>query len=136
LTDYQTFAQLKELSKLILSQGDNLTAMYSVCWQHANRLTDAMKHDVDLLFNINCFVTETRYIIEDSSYRQSANVAKLEIRLQGDDQLIIVAECLIDLGRIWLKVKSRPASMKFDYVADRIERSYNSEFVADLKNIN
>jgi len=95
-----------------------------------------MKHDVDLLFNINCFVTETRYIIEDSSYRQSANVAKLEIRLQGDDQLIIVAECMIDLGRIWLKVKSRPASMKFDYVADRIERSYDSEFVADLKNIN
>jgi hypothetical protein len=135
LKEFVTFSQLEELSKLILSQGDSLTATYSICWQQASRLTNAMKHDVDLFFNTSCFVTETRYIIEDSSYRQGANVAKLEIRFQEDDQLIIVAECLIDLGKIWLKVKSRPTSTQFDYIADRIERSYNSEFLADLKQI-
>jgi hypothetical protein len=135
LRKFVTFALLEELSRLILSQGENLIDTHSVCWQQASRLTDSIKHDIDLLFETNCFVTDTRFILEDSSYRQGANVAKLELRFQGDDQLTIIAECLIDLNRILLRVKNRPDSIQLGYVADRIESGYNSEFVADIKQI-
>jgi hypothetical protein len=134
LKGFETFGQLEKLSKSI-SETNSKSDAYKVGWQFTAQLTEAIELDMLSLFEFSCYVSNTRFIIEDPSYRQSASIVKFEIRFEQDEQFMLIAECLIDFGRIWLSVKNRPASKKFDHIADKIENKYDSEFLTDIEQL-
>ncbi len=130
-----TFDDLKELSKTLQAQTGDVSSCYRVCWSHSYRIIDALQRDIEAVFGKTCYTTQTKFILEDKTYKQGASAVRIELKFVGEEVLTLIVECLIDIGRVLMRVKERPVSRQYEYIAEAIERQYNSEFLADIRRI-
>ncbi|SFH37681.1 hypothetical protein [Pontibacter chinhatensis] len=130
---FKIYQCLTKLSQELYSVTDDLLTNYSICWKNASLFAEAITSDIQSISGIKCFVTGVRFILEDTAYKQSASGCIMELKFDQEDEFIITSECLIDFGRVWLRVKQRPSSRKYDAIFELIEAKYDSEFKSELK---
>lgn len=130
---FKIYQCLTELSKELYSVTDDLLTNYSICWKYASQFAEAITSDIQSISGTSCFVTGVKFILEDTAYQQSASGCIMELKFDQEDEFIITSECLIDFGRVWLRVKQRPSSPKDEVISELIEAKYNSEFKSELK---
>jgi hypothetical protein len=94
-----------------------------------------LQRDIEAVFGKTCYTTQTKFILEDKTYKQGASAVRIELKFVGEEVLTLIVECLIDIGRVLMRVKERPVSRQYEYIAEAIERQYNSEFLADIRRI-
>lgn len=129
---YQTLANV---SKELAGQGDGVSFFYSCMWRNCQSLVKTIESDITSIFGSAAVVVSAQFITNDPDYRQSADGAIFMVRFDADPELEVRVECLIDHCRAWLKVVRRSEQAGFRSVISSIERAYNSEFNAELKQL-
>ncbi len=87
------------------------------------------------IFNIELKMEGHLIYVDDPTYRQSATGLILNGSSIDDDCFKIRVECLIDIGRIWLKVINNSSKPEFIKIENRIKAKMNSEGLAELKEL-
>ncbi len=134
MANFKTYTLLSKLSDELNSITD-VNGCYSIAWNKVNTIVDALLEDVYLISKEHAYVKEVKFIFNDPTYRQSASACLIEVKFLQDEDFVVLAECLIDHQRIWLKVRQRPSNLLLMDLANRIETKYNQEFLSELKSL-
>ena len=107
-----------------------------------NRLSDTVQEihsqisqDFKDLFGYELSLKDFHIHVDDENYRQSATGLILHTTILGNEKFKIRVECLIDHGKIWLKVIDGKELSDFRQIVKRIERVQNIEGLTELKEI-
>ncbi|SFH07226.1 hypothetical protein [Pontibacter chinhatensis] len=133
--EFKIYQCLADLSKKLYAASNDLSENYSVCWQNSSYLTEAIVSDIQSITNEACFVTNVSYYLEDTTYRQGASGCILEIKFNQGDEFTITAECLIDYGKVMLRVKQSSSDSKYNAISEMIEAKYSSEYKTELREL-
>lgn len=107
-----------------------------------NRLKDAVQEiqvqiseDFKDLFGHELKLRDFHIYVDDETYRQSATGLILDETISNSEKFKIRVECLIDHGKIWIKVKDGKELPDFSQIVKRIENRQNFEGLTELKEI-
>jgi hypothetical protein len=107
-----------------------------------NRLEDAVEkvhlqisEDFNDLFGYELNLNDFHIYLDDETYRQSATGLILNESIINHSEFKIRVECLIDHGRICIKIKNGKEITDFNEIVTRIEKTQNSEGLSELKEI-
>ncbi|MBU2928851.1 hypothetical protein [Winogradskyella psychrotolerans] len=106
------------------------------------RLEDAVQEihsqissDFKDLFGHVLSLSDFHIFVDDETYRQSATGLILDETILNNGKFKIRIECLIDHGKIWIKVKEGKEIPDFSKIVKRIESAQNFEGLTELKEI-
>jgi len=75
-------------------------------------------------------------MIDDPPYRQCASGCIKSLRFPDDYDFLKVVECLIDLQKVFVRVKQKPIIAELEGVANLIESNNDQKFKSELANLN
>jgi hypothetical protein len=101
----------------------------------STELTATISEDFKELFKHTIYLDKPRFVVNDETYRQGATGCILTGTTGNNEQLRIRFECLIDHNRIWIKIKEGNEIKEFKSIIRRIQNAYNSENLAEFKEI-
>lgn len=129
------YSALEKLSESLFLETNDLSENYISCWNNSTIIVDNICNYFHTNFQHKILITSVSFILNNENYRQGASVCKIEIKFEKDQNFIILLECLIDFGKVWLKIKNRPSNPSLKSMANKIESNYNTEWLCDLNDI-
>ncbi len=102
-------------------------AVYEIHSQISQDFKGLFGHELDL--------KEFQIHVDDATYRQSATGLILNETILGNEEFEIKVECLIDQGKIWIKIKDGKEIPDLNLIVKRIENAQNFEGLTELKEI-
>ena len=111
--EFKIYQCLADLSTKLYAASHDLSESYSLCWQDSSHITEAIASDIQSVTNEACFVTGVSYFLEDPTYRQGASGCILEVKFNQEDEFTLTVECLIDFGKVLLRVKQKYSNRNF-----------------------
>ncbi|MBL0685318.1 hypothetical protein [Aquimarina mytili] len=100
-----------------------------------NEIQSQIARDFKGLFGHELILKEFQIHVDDENYRQSSTGLILNEVILGNENFEITVECLIDHGKIWVKVKDGKEIPGFNLIVKRIESAQNFEGLTELKEI-
>ena len=107
-----------------------------------NRLEDAVQEihlqvseDFKDLFGHELNLKDFHIYLDDETYRQSATGLILNESIMSHSEFKIIVECLVDHGRIWIKIKDGKEIPDLTEIVKRIEKAQNTEGLSELREI-
>lgn len=91
--------------------------------------------DFRLLFGKELKLKDFQIYVNDPTYRQSATGLILNESLSNNEDFKLRFECLIDNGRIWVKIKDGKEISGLTDIVRKIEKAKTSEGHTELKDI-
>ncbi|OJX51058.1 MAG: hypothetical protein BGO88_07655 [Flavobacterium sp. 38-13] len=98
-------------------------------------IRDVISEDFQQLFNIKLNFINSVIYYDDGSYRQGATAIFLKANILNEQDFLITFEFLIDFNKILVGVKGESVNSHLQTVCNKIEKAYNSENKAELKEI-
>lgn len=99
------------------------------------KIHSRISEDFNSLFGKDLKLESFQIYVDDETYRQSATGLILNETILDDKTFKIKIECLIDQGRIWIKVRERKENSNFNNISNRIEKVKNQEGLSELSEI-
>lgn len=103
--------------------------------KHEKIIRDAISEDFQHLFDKKLNFINSVIYYDDGNYRQSATAIVIKTNILNEEDFQITFEFLIDYNKILVGMKGESVSGHLQTVFNKIERAYNSENKAELKEI-
>jgi hypothetical protein len=132
MKSYETIKEISNGLYLNLQNEDEISIRLQNSVQKIHKQISA---DFKSMFGEELYLQDYQIYIDDNTYRQSATGLILNEILINNADFKIRIECLIDHGRIWLKVKQGEGIFEFADIINRIGMGQNSEGLSELRDI-
>jgi len=90
-------------------------------WASVGKLERTLREQLRNLAAAEPYLEQVTVYVDDPSYRQGAATVILEFRFSPDDDFTLGASCLVDHGKILLRV-TRPGAGLFDALRTKLEQ--------------
>ena len=132
MKSYETINEIRESLYLNLKNEKEIEDRLNAA---VPRIHSQISEDFNLLFGKELKLNDFQIYIDDPTYRQSATGLILNENPSDNLDFKLRFECLIDHGRIWVKVKDGKEISDLTHIVRKIEKANNPEGQAELKEI-
>ncbi|MFC0604372.1 hypothetical protein [Winogradskyella pulchriflava] len=131
----KSYETINELSEGLYHNIKNEADIKSRIEDAVQRIHLEISKDFSSLFGKELSLEGFHVYVDDESYRQSATGLILYETIFNHKEFKIRVECLIDHGRIWIKVKGGKDISDFTKIVSRIEKVQSIEGLSELREI-
>ena len=131
----KSYEKIKKVSECLYSDLENGKDVKVRLQNEARKIHTQISEDFKSLFGRELILRDFYVFVDDETYRQNATGLILNGTILNCEEFKIKVECLIDHGRIWIKVKEGKEISDFVDITNRIERVQNSEGLTELMEI-
>ncbi|KQB37886.1 hypothetical protein RCH33_2229 [Flavobacterium daejeonense] len=135
MKSYITLEEIKkEYQKDYLQDFENQKTI-KILNQNIEKISLALESDFKIITGNEFLIYDSKVYLDDENFRQGATAYFLLGKFAGDENYILIIECLIDFNKIGIKAKTESKTENLQKFNQIVISNSNPEGLAELKNL-